>query len=177
MKWDHLFINMCDCIAQKSKDLSTKVGAVIVSQDNKVRSVGFNGFPRGAIDKVDNDAYIQLCKLHKKKNGSVDTVAVKQHLADIMSKRYERPLKYKWTEHAERNAIYNAEMTLKGCKIYINSLPPCCDCARAIIQAGIVEVITVENEIPERWKEDCTIALEMLRECNVYIREGNENNI
>jgi dCMP deaminase len=156
---------MCDIIAEKSKDPSTKVGAVIVGQDNEVVSTGFNGFPRGAIDKP-GCTCLEIS----------DNVKIpQQSLVDKAKKinaRYQRPLKYKWTEHAERNAIYNAARigsSLRGCRIYINSLPPCCDCARAIIQSGINEVIITKEDVPERWKEDCSIAIEMLKECGVKI--------
>jgi len=139
--WDDYFMEMATLVSTKSKDPSTKVGAVIVSKDNKVRSTGYNGFPRGMED--DN--------------------------------RYnDRALKYKLTEHAERNAIYNAEMSLEGCKIYVNSLPPCCECAKGIIQSGIKEVIILDKEIPERWKEECFIALKMLNECEVKVRKIKE---
>lgn len=57
--------------------------------------------------------------------------------------RQERPLKYQYFEHAERNAIYNAGRKGTSCldaKLYVNWLP-CSDCARGIIQSGISEVI------------------------------------
>jgi len=62
---------------------------------------------------------------------------------DSIPARLERPEKYLWIEHAERNAIYNAARTgaaLKDCRLYV-SLIPCMDCARGIVQAGITEVI------------------------------------
>jgi dCMP deaminase len=138
MNWDEYFMKMCDLVASKSKDPSTKVGAVIVSEDNKIRSTGYNGFPRGC---KDDDRY------------------------------NNRNLKYMLIEHAERNAIYNAEMSLKNCKIYVNSLPPCCDCAKGIIQAGIKEVIIMDTPIPERWEDECKIALFLLQECGVKVRK------
>ena len=134
---------MCDLVAEKSKDPSTKVGAVIVGKNNEVVSTGFNGFPRGFKDK------------------------------DV-PERYERPLKYDLTEHAERNAIYNAARIgsrLDECKIYVNSLPPCTDCARGIIQSGIKEVVIVDKDIPERWRNNCAEAINMLEECGVNIRK------
>ena len=140
-EWDDFFMRMCDIVSLKSKDPSTKIGAVIVSDDHKVKSLGYNGFPTGARDKL-ND----------------------------VPERYERPAKYLWTEHAERNAIYNAETSVRGCSIYINNLPPCCDCARAIIQTGIQEVIICDKEIPERWLADCETAMIMLKECGIKIR-------
>lgn len=62
---------------------------------------------------------------------------------DKAPERLERPEKYLWIEHAERNAIYNAARAgtpLQGCTIYVE-VTPCMDCARAIVQAGIERVV------------------------------------
>ena len=96
---------------------------------------------------------------------------------DDVEERYERPLKYKWTEHAERNAVYNAArhgVSLEGCSMYIATLSdgfslPCADCARAIIQSGIQTVFLQSLELPERWKESGQVALDMLKESGVNI--------
>ena len=113
VSWDELFILQAALIAQKSKDPSTKVGCVIVGDDNAILSMGFNGFPRG-VDESDPN-------------------------------RWKRPEKYNWIEHAERNAIYNAArhgINLIGARVYLNWEPkPCADCTRALIQAGIKEII------------------------------------
>jgi len=113
LSWDELFILQAALIAQKSKDPSTKVGCVIVNDDNVILSMGFNGFPRGIDEHVDA--------------------------------RWQRPEKYHWVEHAERNAIFNAArvgVSLNNSKAYLNWEPkPCADCTRALIQAGIKEVI------------------------------------
>lgn len=147
MNWDDYFMGMCDYVATKSKDGSIKVGCVIVGAERRdVRATGFNGFPRGIFDA-----------------GPVDG----------MAGRFERPLKYFYTEHAERNAVYAAAavgVPLAGCVIYVNSLPPCADCARAIIQCGISELVHVELDIPDRWKESCGIGMAMLGEAGVSIR-------
>ena len=135
--WDKKFLKMALDIASWSKDTSTKVGAVITGPDREIRSTGYNGMPR-----LVNDNKLE---------------------------RYDRPQKYMWFEHAERNAIYNAARMgtpLAGCTLYITSFPlkfpPCADCARGIIQAGIIRVV---QEPPvgdaSRWKEstDCTMAM------------------
>lgn len=113
VSWDEMFILQAALIAQKSKDPSTKVGCVIVGDDNAILSMGFNGFARG-VDESD-------------------------------PKRWKRPEKYNWVEHAERNAIYNAArhgINLHGARAYLNWEPkPCADCTRALIQAGIKEII------------------------------------
>lgn len=113
LTWDELFILQATVIAQKSKDPSTKVGCVIVGDDNAILSMGFNGFPRG-VDENDPS-------------------------------RWQSPEKYHWVEHAERNAIYNAArhgINLMGARAYLNFEPkPCADCTRALIQAGIKEIV------------------------------------
>lgn len=92
---------------------------------------------------------------------------------DNLPERQERPAKYRFFEHAERNAIYNAARVgtpLKGCTLYC-SWPPCTDCARGIIQVGITEVVVMTLDVPLRWLEDLTASLQMLREAGVRIRE------
>lgn len=87
--------------------------------------------------------------------------------------RHQRPEKYKWFEHAERNAIYNAArmgIALNGCRIYATMFP-CTDCTRAIIQVGIVEVIVESLEVTERWHEDAIRSQDMLDEAKVRVRE------
>ena len=96
-------------------------------------------------------------------------------LDDSRPERQERPKKYFYFEHAERNAIYNAArrgIPLKGSTIYLTSGLPCSDCARAIINAGIKTVLckqecTTKNK--EKWVESQKIALEMLTECGVEV--------
>jgi dCMP deaminase len=140
--WDSYFFRMAELVASKSKDRSTKVGAVIVGPDNEVRSTGFNGLPRGCNDDIED--------------------------------RHERPGKYLWAEHAERNSVYAAAMTgvpLKGCRIYVTAWP-CADCTRAIIQSGIKEVIAPKpsDELYERWKDSMDAGLTMFREAKVNAR-------
>ena len=87
--------------------------------------------------------------------------------------RKERPIKYKWFEHAERNAIYNAARvgtSLEGTTMICTHYP-CADCARAIVQAGIGWII-VPNPDPvffERWKDDIAVATRMFDECGVDV--------
>lgn len=111
--WDLFYIGLAEMWANKSKDRSVGVGAIIVGPDMEQRSAGYNGFPRGVRDDADT--------------------------------RHQRPLKYEFTEHAERNAIFNAARVgtpTNGCVMYLNWWPlPCPDCARAVIQSGITTVI------------------------------------
>jgi dCMP deaminase len=78
-----------------------------------------------------------------------------------------------YTEHSERNAIYNAArcgIQLEGCTIYISGMPPCADCARAIIQSGIKEIVVETLEMREDWKGQMIAAKEMLDEASVLVR-------
>lgn len=98
---------------------------------------------------------------------------------DDVEARKQRPLKYKWAEHGERNAIYNAARvgtSTEGAIMYVNYFP-CTDCARAIIQSGIKMVI-FEKILPierngnlkdPQWGEDFLVAFKMLKECNIEI--------
>lgn len=148
MNWDKYFITQAQSILIKSKDRSTKIGAVIVDQFNCILNTGYNGFPRGIDDENPN--------------------------------YHERPLKYKVTEHAERNAIYQAAANrggLRGATIYLGHNPEngiCTDCARAIIQSGIIEVVgPVEPAFTgrgEQWGEDCRVARDLMREANIIVR-------
>jgi dCMP deaminase len=141
LSWDDYFLRMAGLVAEKSKDRSTKVGCVLVGPNNEVRSTGFNGFPRGVNDDVDA--------------------------------RHERPAKYAWTEHAERNAIYNAARhgtPLDGCKAYVQ-LFPCIDCARALVQAGISEVISIEPDLANPiWGESFETSLALFKEAGLTVR-------
>jgi dCMP deaminase len=97
--------------------------------------------------------------------------------------RLSRPAKYLWTEHAERNAIYNAARvgtSTKGCSLYVQ-LHPCVDCARAIIQSGIIEVHCPPiDETNPRWNESMNVSKEMMLEAGinlVYDMEQSQVNV
>jgi len=143
--WDEYFMGMAVYVATRSKDRSTKIGAVLVGPNKEVRSTGYNGFARKVNDDVDS--------------------------------RHERPTKYFFMEHAERNAIYNAARVgtmTEGCVLYVAGRPPCADCARAIIQAGIKEVVVEALEHKSRpeidWESNTAAAMEMLKEAGVTVR-------
>lgn len=132
MNWDELFIKMAFLVSEKSKDPSTKVGCVIVGQDNAVLATGFNGFPRGV--KEEEEVMVQ-----------VENYPAFYPEKRLLEDRWARPAKYSWIEHAERNAVYNAArngVKVAGARAYLNWEPqPCADCCRGLIQAGIVEII------------------------------------
>ena len=144
ISWDDTFFEVCEVVAKRSKDTSTKFGCVIVGPDREIRSTGYNSFPRGIND---NDPA-----------------------------RFERPYKYHFFEHAERNAFYNAARmgtSTKGCTMYIAGLP-CSGCARSIIQCGIKEVVVKSILVPERWLETCQAGLQMMLEAGVGVRRINQ---
>ena len=113
ISWDEYFMGVAIMSGMRSKDPHTQVGACIVSQDNKILSMGYNGFPKGCSDE------------------------------EFPWNREGDPLnnKYFYTTHSELNAILNFRGgSLEGSKLYV-SLFPCNECAKAIIQSGITEII------------------------------------
>lgn len=112
LEWDETFMLMSSLIAFRSKDPSTQVGACIVDNANVVIGLGYNGFPRGCHDDV-----LPWCR----EGTTMET-------------------KYAYVVHAEANAIMNANGPVRDCRIYVN-LFPCNECAKAIIQSGISEVV------------------------------------
>ena len=91
---------------------------------------------------------------------------------DDIESRHERPAKYMYTEHAERNAIYSAAShgsRTAGCTIYLRWYP-CCDCARGIIQSGIKKVVCDEPDFGDkRWGEKFKVSHEMFNEAGVFV--------
>jgi dCMP deaminase len=92
---------------------------------------------------------------------------------DNLHERQERPEKYFWFEHAERNAIYNAArigVSLKNCKIYVTGIP-CMDCARGIVQSGINEIVIHDLSYNSNlWEEHSKRTLILFEEAKINIR-------
>jgi len=143
MEWKEYFISIAEQVKEKSKDINTQIGEVIVGEDKEILTTGYNSFPRGLNDSLDE--------------------------------RQERPEKYFWFEHAERNAIYNAArigVSLKRSTVYLTSGLPCMDCARGLIQAGVKKVVCKENcttKNKEKWVEQQERSLLMFSECGVEV--------
>jgi dCMP deaminase len=135
MTWDEFFIQQAILVSTKSKDPSTKVGCIIVDPDNVLLSMGFNGFPRGVIETTTE----YVAKYGEPKLDPYNDKYINKF------DRWERPQKYSLVSHAEQNAVFNAArkgVSLKGARAYLNWEPvPCAECAKALIQAGITEVI------------------------------------
>ena len=141
----HKYMEIAHAVARLSKDSSTQVGAIILGPSHEIRSVGYNGAPRGSAADESNDP------------------------------RSARPEKYFWYSHGELNAITNAARVgtpLEGSTLLVTH-PPCMDCARAICQCGIREVITVAPtlEFVQRWGEHMSRSRRLFDECGVAYTE------
>jgi len=144
--WDAWFMGMVYDTARKSKDPSTKIGAVIV-KDKRPILFGYNGLPQKVKD---------------------------------LPERMQAPIKYKWTEHGERNAIFCGArfgIATEGTTIYTQSMP-CCECARAIVNSGISKVIIhkqsndifyFSNRENNVWTDDLAISTTMFKEAGVEV--------
>ncbi|MDL2323898.1 dCMP deaminase family protein [Ruminococcaceae bacterium OttesenSCG-928-A16] len=127
ISWAEYFMGIALLSAQRSKDNGTQVGSCIVNRDHKILSMGYNGMPTGCLD--DSMPWAR-------EGNPLDT-------------------KYMYVCHAELNAILNnAGGSLRGAKIY-TTLFPCNECAKAIIQSGIAEVIYLSDKYAE---SDATVA-------------------
>lgn len=142
MNWDEYFINIAEQVKLKSKDRNTQIGVVIVGNNNEIVSTGYNSFPRGIDDNIEE--------------------------------RQERPEKYFWFEHAERNAIYNAArigVSTLGTTMYMTCGISCADCARAIINSGISKIVLREGRgaTNERWQESSKRSMQMFKEAGIEV--------
>ena len=118
ISWDEYFMGVAMLAARRSKDPSTQVGACIVSQDNIINSTGYNGMPKGCSDD----------EFPWERSGA------------------ENETKYPYVVHAELNAILNANgRDLRGSRLYV-ALFPCNECAKAIIQSGVKEVVYLSDK-------------------------------
>ncbi len=113
ISWDEYFMAVAKLAGMRSKDPNSQVGSCIVSEDNKILSMGYNGFPLGCSDD----------EFPWEREGE------------------ETDTKYPYVVHSELNAILNYRGgSLEGAKLYV-SLFPCNECAKAIIQAGIKTIV------------------------------------
>ena len=116
INWDEYFMGVALLAAKRSKDPNTQVGACIVDENNVILSTGYNGFPIGCSDD------------------------------EFPWAREGEPTKYPYVVHAELNAILKASgKSLRGAKIYV-ALFPCNECAKAIIQSGIKEIVYLSDK-------------------------------
>ena len=116
ISWDEYFMGVAMLAARRSKDPNTQVGACIVSDENIIISTGYNGMPKGCSDD------------------------------EFPWDREGEQTKYPYVVHAELNAILNANgRDLRGSKLYV-ALFPCNECAKAIIQSGVREVVYLSDK-------------------------------
>lgn len=138
ISWDEYFMGVAKLAAFRSKDPNTQVGCCIVSEDHKILSIGYNGFPRGCSDD----------RFPWGREGS-----------------NPRMTKYPYVTHSELNAILNFRGgSLEGSTLYV-TLFPCNECAKAIIQSGISRLVYGDDKYAD---SDMTIASkEMLEAAGV----------
>lgn len=128
----NVYMAMAKLISKRSKDPNTQVGAVIVSKEDRILSVGYNGFP----NRCNDDDFPWA----RKAESEYDT-------------------KYPYVVHAELNAILNFRgdnKALEGSTLYV-TLFPCHECAKAIIQSGISRIVYLDNKYSntEDYRESC----------------------
>lgn len=139
--WDEYFMGVALITAERSKDPNSQVGACIVDKNNKIVSMGYNGAPIGYDDDKD--------MTWKREGEFLDT-------------------KYAYVCHSELNAILNSRTPVKECKLYV-TLFPCNECAKAVIQAGITEIIYLSDKYD---KTPGNIASKkMLKACGIKYRK------
>lgn len=146
LDWDTYFMAVAKLSAKRSKDPSTQVGACIVSEDNRILSIGYNGTPNGFDDDV------------------------------FPWDREGHPLetKYLYVVHAERNAILNYRGNRRdfiNAKIYVD-LFPCNECAKEIIQSGIKEVIYLSDKYSNT--DEVIASKRLFDTCGIIYRELDE---
>lgn len=119
--WDEYFMGVAVLSSKRSKDPVAQVGACIVNPDRKIIGIGYNGFPTGCSDLE--------FPWGKESENALET-------------------KYPYVVHAEPNAILNSTSSLKGATLYVTRFP-CHECAKLIIQSGIIEVVYSQDKHPE----------------------------
>ena len=143
ISWEEYFMAIAKLSAMRSKDPNTQVGACIVSDDNRILSIGYNGAPNGFSDERFPWA---------RDGANLET-------------------KYPYVCHAEMNAILNyrgSKKDLEHAKIYVD-LFPCNECAKIIIQSGIKEVIYLSNKYAE--SENNIASRKLFDECGVTYKK------
>ena len=143
--WDKKYIDLAKHIATWSKDNSTKVGAVIVSEENRIISTGYNGMPIGANDSIES-RYEKKMKYY-------------------FFEHAERNAIY---------SCANSGVSTKNATIYVQYYP-CADCARAIIQSGIKRLVCCSKPDfnHPKWGESWKVADELFNECHVNVEHIN----
>ncbi len=136
-KWHKRYLYLAKEVSTWSKD-TTQIGAIAIGDKGQVLAQGYNGFPRG--------------------------------IKDTDARYFDREKKYKYVVHAEQNLIYNATyngVSLDGSRLYVVGLPICSECAKAIIQVGVKEVIMPTQDVPPHWKYSWAFTQELFKEAGI----------
>lgn len=137
-KWDKRYLSLACEVATWSKDPSSKIGAVAVSDNKQVLATGYNGFPRGVNDlpgRYDDRELKYKYVVHAEQN-------------------------------VIYNATYNG-VSLNGATLYVYGLPVCGSCALGIVQVGIKRIVMPKMDYPERWVESFKFSASLFNEAKV----------
>lgn len=142
--WDETFMKMALVVADRSKDPSTQVGACIVSSENRILSLGYNGTPNGWSD---------------------ESFPWEREAEDHLS------TKYPYVIHAERNAVLNyggIHSQLRGSKVFVTHFP-CNECAKELVQVGVAEVVYLNDHDSSNFSTQAS--LRMFEMCGLKVRQ------
>ena len=143
-KWQRRYLDIAKNVASWSKDPGTQVGAIAVGKKGQILSQGYNGFPRG--------------------------------VRDTPERLNDREQKLKFTIHAELNLVFNASfsgISLEDSTVYVYGLPTCSECAKAMIQAGVKNLVIPASLIDKKpeWKDSWELSKVMFQEAGLNITE------
>ncbi len=145
--WDQYFLDITNVVRSRSKDPSSKIGALIVSRHNTILATGYNGFARGI---ADTDKRWERPAKYKRV---------------VHAER-----------NAVYNAARVGGTALEGSTLYLVGFGPptvpCLDCTFGIIQAGVVRVVGQPyKEVPESWADELLDASQSLAEAGIIVIE------
>jgi len=138
--WDDTYMDMAVSMSQRSPDPNTQVGCIICDENYRLISAGYNGPAKG------------ICP----------------NFVPWFKEGPPKKTKYEWVLHAERNAIDNATASTQNAICYI-TLQPCNQCSMSIIQAGIKEVVYLDDKYKDMWFTK--LGLEMLGMVDIIVRK------
>ncbi len=177
--WDEYFMRLAYLTSYKSKDESTKIGAVLV-RDNMIISTGFNGLPKKVLDPYDYENKLTKFKHELGKKG-LSTFSAEE-IYEKIKNRKERPDKYNFVSHAEVNTLWAAArngISTNNSILYTQAIP-CNECAKGIIQSGVSKVIVHKpfSDIfyeSDKWKPILQVTLDMFNEAGVKLVYMKDN--
>lgn len=139
IKWHTRFIQVARLVSTWSKDPSTQVGAALI-KNRRILSTGYNGFPPGILDD---------------------------------DRLNDRPVKYKHVIHAELNCLLQPNIETTDSTLYLFSSrlpgPPCSNCMKHIITAGVKQVVYIDGTLAEDWQEDQILSENMAVEAGLEL--------